>query len=37
MIHETYHDRERYISTMKKSNQIDSVVKIVSLLEEIAK
>lgn len=37
LIHETYKNRERYISAMKKSSMINSVEKIVSLIEETAK
>ena len=37
MIHETYKNRERYIQAMKQSSMIDSVEKIVSLIEETAK
>lgn len=37
MIHETYKNRERYVTAMKKSNMINSVDKIVSLIEETAK
>lgn len=37
MIHETYKNRERYIHAMKQSNSINSVDKIVSIIEETAK
>lgn len=37
MIHETYKNRERYITAMKKSTMINSVDKIVTLIEETAK
>lgn len=37
MVHETYKNRERYIQAMKQSSMIDSVEKIVSLIEETAK
>lgn len=37
MIHETYKNRERYIHVMKQSNSINSVDKIVSIIEETAK
>ena len=37
MIHETYKNRDRYISAMKKSTMINSVDKIVTLIEETAK
>ncbi len=37
MIHETYKNRERYIRAMKQSNSINSVDKIVSIIEETAK
>jgi len=37
IIHETYQNRERYIHVMKQSNTINSVEKIVSLIEETAK
>ncbi len=36
MIHETYNNRDRYISAMKQSSMIDSIEKIVSLIEETA-
>ena len=36
MIYETYQDREKYINAMKKSNTIDSVQKIVTLIKETA-
>lgn len=37
IIHETYKNREHYIQAMKQSNTINSVEKIVSLIEETAK
>ncbi len=37
MIHETYKNRNRYINAMQKSSIIDSIEKIVSLIEETAK
>lgn len=37
MIHETYKNRERYVTAMKKSTMINSVDKIVTLIEETAK
>ncbi len=37
MIHETYKNRDRYISAMKKSTMINSVDKIVTLIEQTAK
>ncbi len=37
MIHETYKNRERYIHAMKQSNSLNSVDKIVSIIEETAK
>lgn len=37
MIHETYNNRERYVNAMKKSSMIDSVEKIVKLIQETAK
>lgn len=37
IIHETYKNRERYIRAMKQSNSINSVDKIVSIIEETAK
>uniref|UniRef100_N2B3Y3 UDP-N-acetylglucosamine--N-acetylmuramyl-(pentapeptide) pyrophosphoryl-undecaprenol N-acetylglucosamine transferase n=1 Tax=Eubacterium plexicaudatum ASF492 TaxID=1235802 RepID=N2B3Y3_9FIRM len=36
IIHETYKNRDRYIHAMKQSNMINSVDKIVSLIEETA-
>lgn len=36
MIHEAYKNRERYIHAMNKSNMIDSVEKIFSLIEEVS-
>ncbi len=37
IIHETYKNRERYVTAMEKSNTLNSVEKIVSLIEETAK
>ena len=37
IIHETYKNRERYIHAMKQNNTMNSVDKIVSLIEETAK
>lgn len=37
MIHETYHNRERYVGAMKKSKMLNSVDHIVSLIEETTK
>lgn len=37
IIHETYKNRDRYIHAMKQNNTINSVDKIVSLIEETAK
>lgn len=37
IIHETYKNRERYVTAMKKSTMINSIDKIVSLIEETAK
>ena len=37
IIHETYKNRDRYVDAMKKSNMLNSVEKIVSLIEETAK
>ncbi len=37
MIHETYKNRERYVTAMKKSTMINSIDKIVTLIEETAK
>lgn len=37
IIHETYKNRDRYVDAMKKSNLLNSVEKIVTLIEETAK
>lgn len=37
IIHETFKNRQRYIQAMKQSNTINSVEKIVTLIEETAK